>query len=47
MNGLRTGKIDAAVLEQLISGYTHPHSKIILGPSIGEDAWSLRWGTDI
>jgi hydrogenase maturation factor len=44
MNELRIGKIDSAVLEQLISGYTHPHSRIILGPGIGEDATVIDMG---
>ena len=38
LNKLQTGKIDSAVLDRLISKYTHLDPRIVLGPSIGEDA---------
>jgi hydrogenase maturation factor len=44
MNELRIGKIDSAVLDRLISNYTHPHPRIVLGPGIGEDATVIDMG---
>jgi len=44
MNELQIGKIDSAVLEQLISSYTHSHSRVILAPGIGEDAAVIEMG---
>ncbi|WP_034622476.1 AIR synthase family protein [Desulfovermiculus halophilus] len=44
MDELQTGKIDSAVLDRLISKYTHPHPRIVLGPGIGEDAAVIDMG---
>ncbi len=44
MNELQIGKIDSAVLEQLISKHTHLHPRIVLGPGIGEDATVIDMG---
>jgi len=44
MNELRIGKIDPAVLEQLIFDYTQADSSVVLGPGIGEDVAVIDMG---
>lgn len=44
MNKLQTGKVDFAVLKQLISRYTHSHPRLVLGAGIGEDAAIIDMG---